>query len=179
MTINELYKLACNGDKTSEAVFLQTLTVRFRLFLYHKNINEEDAKEIVQDAMFTIIKEYKKINFETSFAAWAYNVLQNKLLNYFRKSKKHGEIISSSSDNQAGEFRTWEPDPILAPQLLDCLRKIGKINMRYARILNLHFQGYKVNEICKKLEITPNNLYVILSRARSMLASCLEKGGID
>ena len=179
MDINTLYKKARDGDKASENEFFQVLTVRFRLFLYQKNVNEEDAKEIVQDAMFTIIEEYKKIVFETSFAAWAYNVLHNKLLNYYRKSKRRSETVTSSKENPTKEYATWDPDPILAPQLLDCLRKIGKTNTRYARILNLHFQGYKVNEISEKLDITPSNLYVILSRARSMLASCLERGGID
>ena len=63
MDINTLYKKARDGDKASEYEFFQVLTVRFRLFLYQKNVNEEDAKEIVQDAMFTIIEEYKKIVF--------------------------------------------------------------------------------------------------------------------
>ncbi|MCP4631842.1 MAG: RNA polymerase sigma factor [candidate division Zixibacteria bacterium] len=179
MEINTLYKKACNGDKSSEDEFFHVLTVRFRLFLYQKGVNEEDAKEIVQDAMLTIIEEYKKIVFKTSFSAWAYNVLQNKLLNYYRKSKRRGETVSSTFENHINQYETWDSDPDLAPQLLDCLRKIGKTNTRYARILNLHFQGYKVEEICEKLDITSSNLYVILSRARSMLSSCLEKGGFD
>ena len=35
-------------------------------------------------------------------------------------------------------------------------------------------EGLSTEEICKKLKLTPNNLWVILHRARKQLKSCLE-----
>ncbi|MCP4703685.1 MAG: hypothetical protein GY865_03665, partial [candidate division Zixibacteria bacterium] len=51
-------------------------------------------------------------------------------------------------------------------------------NRRHARILNLHFLGYTTEEICSRLEITKTNMYSLLSRARSMLELCLNKGSL-
>jgi DNA-directed RNA polymerase specialized sigma24 family protein len=48
---------------------------------------------------------------------------------------------------------------------------------RHARILVMKYQGYRTAEICERMSITPNNLYVTLSRARAMLKACLEKEG--
>ena len=43
---------------------------------------------------------------------------------------------------------------------------------------NLIQQGYKSDEICRKLRVTPNNFYVILSRGRQLMKMCLEEGSI-
>ena len=64
----------------------------------------------------------------------------------------------------------------LERQLLDCLRALNRSNGRHARILNLHYQGYSVEEICRRLSLTRTNFYTILSRARTILLACLEKG---
>jgi DNA-directed RNA polymerase specialized sigma24 family protein len=50
--------------------------------------------------------------------------------------------------------------------------------VRYARALNLIHKGFKVPEICRKLNVNANHFYVILKRGRSMLKVCLETGRI-
>ena len=58
------------------------------------------------------------------------------------------------------------------------VKKIVVVNNRFARILNFHYQGYAVVEVCERLRLTSTNFYSILSRARSMLELCLEKGDV-
>jgi hypothetical protein len=67
----------------------------------------------------------------------------------------------------------------LKRQLLVCLKKLIKINPIYARAINFVHQGYKTREICEKLNITRNNFYVILTRGRHMLDTCLKTGRIE
>ena len=177
MNINALHNKAINGDRADEDRLFQSLTVRFRLFVYQRVWNEDDAKEIVQEALITITKEYKEIEFQTSFSAWAYQVLQNKISNYIRMKKSREKVVEPMPDGNP-DFAAWSPDPVLEPKLLGCLRELGRTNLRYARILNLKYQGYDVEDICRKLDIKPGNFYVILSRARSMLKQCIENGGI-
>ena len=71
-----------------------------------------------------------------------------------------------------------DTDPDLKRRLLGCLQKICRQNVRYARILNLHYQGYKTGEVCGRMDVRPATLYSVLSRARSMLEDCLEKGDV-
>ncbi|MDH4034538.1 MAG: hypothetical protein OEV80_12145, partial [candidate division Zixibacteria bacterium] len=69
-------------------------------------------------------------------------------------------------------------DPALKRRLLDCLKKIRSTNLRYARILNLQYQGFDTEDVCRRLAVTRSNLYSLLSRARTVLELCLEEGGV-
>ena len=73
---------------------------------------------------------------------------------------------------------SYTPDPELKRRLVECLRKIGRVNGRYIRILDLHFQGYTAQEISETLGTTKNSVLISLSRARSKLKVCIEQGDI-
>ena len=149
------------------------------MFARQRIWNRGDAEEAVQEALMTIYAEYKGITFSTSFSAWAYKVLNNRILNSLRK-KQHesqrvdGNICPKSVASEANVNGASD----LKRRLLDCLQRIGDRNIRYARILNLHYQGYKTDEICGRLKVKPETFYSILSRARTLLEVCLEKGDL-
>ena len=75
--------------------------------------------------------------------------------------------------------RTVTPDPILKMKLVECFEKLCKVNARYASIISLHFEGFNADEISSKIDVTVNNLYVLMSRARTMLKNCLDKGELS
>jgi RNA polymerase sigma-70 factor (ECF subfamily) len=172
MNINALHRNLVSGEGVSENELFEYLSVSFRLFAQQRIWNEQDSEEIVQDALMTIAKKYREIEFDTSFAAWAYKVLNHKMLDYFKTKKVRADANTRIVDEKLPEM-SWKPDPVLKRQLLECLRKIKG---RHARILNFHYQGYTTDEICEKLDLKSGNFYVMLSRARSMLELCLEKG---
>jgi RNA polymerase sigma factor (sigma-70 family) len=175
MIINEIYNRARAGDKSAEAELFKKLTDRFRVFAHRKVWNKEEAKEIVQNALETVISEYRQVEFSTNFSAWAHKVLENKFLAYIQTKRRQGgrdlplESAGSLTDN-------WMPDPTLKMRLLNCLKQVGRANQRYARILNLHHLGFERTEVCERLGMTVTQSYVVMSRARAMLKECLEKG---
>ena len=59
---------------------------------------------------------------------------------------------------------------------LDMVAKFGGEKQEY--VLNLHYQGFSVEEIQKRLKVTRNSLYILLHRARSMFKACLDKKGV-
>lgn len=178
MTINQLHNLAvCGGEGAEERLF-QSLSESFRLFVQQRIWNRQDAEEIVQDALATIAGKYRGIDFETSFAAWAYKTLENKILHYYR-TKRCRESKFSQISNGDLQSTPVSIDPVIKRRLLDCFKKISEVNNRYARILNLRYQGYSTEEVCTRLNATRNTVYILLTRARSMLKFCLEHGEID
>ncbi|UCD95583.1 MAG: sigma-70 family RNA polymerase sigma factor [Candidatus Zixiibacteriota bacterium] len=176
MSINTLYESAINGGTVEEKRLFDTLSVTFRLIAYQRIQNRDDADEIIQESLLNIAKNYAGMDFTVSFSAWAYKVLSNEMLRYYRNKKRRGFKVDEDPED-ANLGASWKPDPTLEPSLIKCLKKMCRANSRYARILNLKFQGYDTDDICKRLVIKSNNLYVILSRARSMLKECLEKQG--
>jgi len=177
VNIDHLYENLCHGDKTAEGELFRHLTERFRLFAELKVRDKMDAEEVVQNAVMVIARKYRAIEFETSFAAWAHKVLSNEILKYYRTKAYHDDLFMRV-ELESSPSALWNPDPDFKRRLLECIRKLCDANIRYARTLNLKYQGFDIDDICRKLKVTTENLYVILSRARSLLKLCLEKGDI-
>jgi RNA polymerase sigma factor (sigma-70 family) len=174
--LNELYALMKKGDKESENRLFKILSVRFLMSAQRRIRNYQDAQEVVQNSLLVISQKIGEIKIERSFAAWAYKTLKNCTLDYFSKSSTRckfetgeTELIMSNIENDNNLTRR---------QLLKCLKMICQKQAKYARILNLHYQGYSTEEIGIRMNITSANIYTILSRARSLLIHCLDKGNI-
>ncbi|MEE8576462.1 MAG: RNA polymerase sigma factor [candidate division Zixibacteria bacterium] len=177
--INELYQQFKDGQKQVEAALFEALSARFYLFVRQRIRNKEDAEEIVQKALLAINSELSGLEVQVSFAAWAYKVLDNRIKAYLKtvsRSKITTDLETESDRYEA--MSTERFDPELKRLLLLCLEKLGKVNRRYARTLNLKTQGFTTEEICTKLEITASNFYSLLFRARAMLAGCLHDGEV-
>ncbi|UCD16417.1 MAG: RNA polymerase sigma factor [Candidatus Zixiibacteriota bacterium] len=176
-SIAALYKYSCGGDQVSEDRLFERLSERFREFVRHRIWDEHDAEEIVQDALMVIYKSYKDITFTTSFTAWAYKVLDNRILAYIKAKKREaGRPVQRGLTDGIVATAIECEDSELRRRLLECLKKTAEANTRYARVLNLHYQGYSTGEICDRLILTRNSFYILLSRARSVLRACLKKG---
>ena len=177
MSINDLLKLAVDGDKKAENQLFEELSARFLLITRHKVENQQDCEEIVQKALTVILEQFKNIKFEVSFAAWAKKVLDHRIIDYYRSKKRHQNRITGFVEDSVSTGRR-ELDPIFKKKLLDCLKKVNAHNKQHSRMLVLKYLGYSFDEICIKLGLTRNNSYSVLSRARSMLEICLKKGDI-
>ncbi|UCC44871.1 MAG: RNA polymerase sigma factor [Candidatus Zixiibacteriota bacterium] len=175
--INRLYELAVGGDSRAEADLFAALTDRFRVFAHHKVWNSDDAEDLVQAALTVVAAEYRTIEIKTSFVAWAHTVMKYRLLGYIQKQRREK---GRTTFGETAEYLTasWTPKPDLIIQLADCLKMIGKANRRYARILNMHRLGFSRKEVCEKLEMTQQQSWVVMSRARAMLRQCIEHGDI-
>ena len=177
MSINELYSSARSGDKSAEVELFKKLTDRFLVYAHHKVWNQADAEDLAQAALTIVATEYREVHIETSFAAWAHKIMENRLLGYIQKQRREkGRKTSGDPDENLSE--SWTPNPVLRMKLLGCLKKVGSVNRRYARILNLHRIGFNRSEVCEKLDLTIQQSYVLMSRARAMLKQCLDTGDI-
>ncbi|MDH3889577.1 MAG: RNA polymerase sigma factor [candidate division Zixibacteria bacterium] len=179
MNLNDLYSAARNGDRRAEEKLFDVLTARFRLFSRQRIWDSDVSEEVVQESLLTIYKEYKTITFTSSFAAWAYKVLNNRILAQIKKGQRQASRLQPLPEGDTTVAPASEDfDPALKRRLLDCLKKIRSTNLRYARILNLQYQGFDTEDVCRRLAVTRSNLYSLLSRARTVLELCLEEGGV-
>jgi len=128
----------------------------------------------------TISREYARMTYTASFAAWACKVLDNRILAHLQKKRRENRKIDpyAEVDPEAREIGTGRDiNPELKRRLAECLRQLCRRNPRYARALNLHYQGYSTDEICDRTRTRPATLYSTLHKARAMLRECLETGG--
>lgn len=174
--MQQLVEKARNGDKVAEQELFRELSVRFRCFAAHR-LDSENADEIAQQACITVLEKYKTETFTIGFQAWAYGVLKMTVKQFGRDRGRRADKETSL----APEFE-WPqaetPHPMLRQYLLECINWLAKSFSRYARIVNLRYQGYSTEEICHKMALKPEQYYVYVGRGRSMLRDCLADKGV-
>ena len=169
-----------NGNKKSEQTLFDLLIVRFE-YLAKKRIRGEDARDIAMDACRTVIEKYETIDFDDErFEFWALKILRNKIGNYLQKKKTRDDNLGIRINHEfVALVENRESIPELKMTIEQCLRKILEGFPKYARVLNLVHQGYKTDEICRRMHIKPSYYYVLLQRCRAMLTRCLDEGTIQ
>lgn len=174
--LNNLVIKARKGDAEAEKQLFQYLRVRFEYLAKKRLLKKEDAEDIAQEACLTVLEKYKTADFHGHFNAWALKVLRNKIGNYLQGKCVRDNKVAGSIDAGALSDRVHAPnDSSSVSEITDCLRKLIAAFPRYARALNLVHQGFTTDDICRRLDIKPNNLYVILNRGRRILKECLGK----
>ena len=176
--LSDLVGRAKGGDPGAEEQLFAGRLRRFEAFTARR-VPGEAARDVAQEACITVLKKYRAESFTVGFDAWAYGVLKNTIRNHRRGARVREAVITEGTDPGREEATgPPPPDAELRLTLLDCLRKIFRVNPRYARVINLAHQGLRTGEICGRLRVKPNHYYVLLNRSRSMLKLCLETGRV-
>jgi RNA polymerase sigma factor (sigma-70 family) len=174
--IYSVLKLARGGNREAEDELFRILRVRF-ILIAKRRIGEMEAEDIAQDACITVLQKYRGLEDTDRFEPWAYSILRNKIGNILQSRQSQNIVAvdsASLAQRYAGSDTAYPPD--LKQRIMSCLMKLIKRYPIYARTLNLAHNGYKTEEICARLKITPNYYYVALNRARKMLKDCIEGG---
>ena len=168
---------------------------RYSDYLFNYTISRvrdrETAQDLVQDTFFAGLKSAENFKGEASERTWLVSILKRKIIDYYRKiNSKKGQAevkinFSSDSDSEGSWLEERVADPFdrtaedtienteLGVAIHNC---IGKLPAKQAQVFRMKtLLGYETEAICNELDITPSNLWVIIHRARTAIASCLEK----
>ncbi len=173
MKINSLYALAAKGDKNARDKIFRIMSESFALIARHRIGRKEDREDVVQEALAAVADRFDTTEIRSNFGGWCQSVLHNKIVDYYRRTERLGEQSLPNPDLETGSVGL-ETRPGFRKKLLSCFRRVLAENPRRARVMNLFYQGYEVDEICSRLDVSRASVYILLSRARSRLRSCLE-----
>jgi RNA polymerase sigma-70 factor (TIGR02943 family) len=153
------------------------------------------AEEVVQDTFVSALKNVKQFSGRSSERAWLLGILKNKIVDVYRKRNR--DPINVDGDNadisemlfdQNGSWKK-EIRPTLKQSLDSVDREefwailkkcLGLLPSRQADAFTLRTMDEQSTEnICKQLEITPTNYWVILHRARLQLSGCMKQQWFD
>lgn len=152
--------------------------------------NEDIAKDLVQDTFFAGLKSAKNFQGKSTERTWLVSILKRKIIDHYRKinSKKgQAEVRMNFYDDGENEGN-WIEDRVpqswnnqseknieneeLKSQLERCIDALPE---KYAMVFRMKtIQEFETEEICKELDITSSNLWVIIHRARTQLRRCME-----
>lgn len=163
----------------------------FRFALLRVN-DEEHAEDIVQNTFLTALKAKDSFAGLSSEKTWLFGILKNKIMEHYREKKKNQKYGLSLEDNHdpcesdfdgKGHWQSfsfhWGTDPekaVVDKELLQifwgCMNTLSP-KFRELYVLR-EIEGCDSETICSESDITPNNLWVILHRARNLLKKCME-----
>ncbi len=152
--------------------------------------NSDLAKDLVQDTFFAGLKSAKNFQGKSTERTWLVSILKRKIIDHYRKiNSKKGkaevrmnfydegenegnwleERVPQSWDNQSEKSIENEE---LKSQLESCIDGLPE---KYGMVFRMKtIQEFETEEICKELDITASNLWVIIHRARTQLRKCME-----
>ena len=154
------------------------------------------AEDAVQETFLAALKGGKTFAGRSAEKSWLVGILKNKVCDHYRKASRETSFTDMEfySDEESGRFipdgmlkdgwihelgpQEWSsPGASLDSEVFwktfhDCSTKLPK---NVAAVFNLReVDGVESKEICALLNISENNLWVMLHRARMALRHCLE-----
>ncbi|WP_347922654.1 sigma-70 family RNA polymerase sigma factor [Pontimicrobium sp. SW4] len=153
--------------------------------------DRETAQDLVQETFFAGLKSMKNFKGEASERTWLISILKRKIIDHYRKinsNKGKAEVrmnLNFDGENEGDWIEQRVADPYdktaennlenteLGLAIHNC---ISKLPTKQAEVFKMKtLLGYETETICNELGITASNLWVIIHRARTALASCMEK----
>jgi len=149
------------------------------------------AEEVVQETFVAGLRAAGQYSGKGAERAWLLGILKRKIIDFVRlRNRTSGLPLNgpeeSWSDSLFTAFGHWRADPrFLAPQPGDSLEReefwsafrdcLTRLPQRQADVFVLReLDDQESTFICKELDISASNLWVLLHRARLQLAKCLQ-----
>jgi RNA polymerase sigma-70 factor (TIGR02943 family) len=160
--------------------------------------DREAARDLVQETFLSALRARESFRGESSEKTWMFSIMKNKIVDYYRKSALEKGGPQPGHENSfdpahyfdtEGEWRAnAQPVGWTGPQdesyrskefydtLMKCLEHLTP--QRRAIFMMKYLDDLDSEEICKELQISPSNYWVIIHRAKLVLRECIEKNWI-
>jgi len=155
--------------------------------------NASLAEDLIQETFLAALKAAPSFKGNSSFKTWLTSILKRKIIDHFRKNSRKKEYsvedFSSPFIKEGIKKGSWDQDRVPSPWDEDkkadihndafmhtvdgCLSDLQE-KWRSVFVLKT-MEGLSTEEICKVMDITPSNLWVIMHRSRLQLRECMEK----
>jgi RNA polymerase sigma-70 factor (TIGR02943 family) len=153
----------------------------------------EIAEDLVQETFFAAVRTSGSFRGRSSERSWLCGILKNKICDHFRKLGRetcftdleflddelsHKFVPEGFWNHESGPFE-WKPEAEVVmhrAEFWETFRNcLSKLPQRVADVFMLReMEELETEQICRDLNISPNNLWVMLHRARMALRECLE-----
>ncbi|TAJ13952.1 sigma-70 family RNA polymerase sigma factor [Marinilabiliaceae bacterium JC017] len=154
------------------------------------------AEDLVQETFLAGLKNMAGFKGHSSEQTWLIAILKRKVVDFYRQKARNREVKLETNPQRfkkdkpmKGHWldtftpKRWDNEAQIkleSDEFMHILKRcIEKLPIKWASCFMLRImEEMKTEEICKELNITSSNLWVILHRARLQLRDCLESNWI-
>lgn len=179
-----LVKKSQTGDVESFELLISSYDKKAYNIAYRVMGNEEDAKDMAQEALLRVFRSIKDFKGQSSFSTWLYRIVTNVCLDELRRRKNDKHIsIDSTIQTENGEMHMELCSDKETPESVyerveqrELIKKaIQELNDEYRSVIVLRdIQGFSYDEISTMLECSLGTVKSRINRARSMLREKLK-----
>lgn len=152
--------------------------------------DREIAQDLVQETFLAGLKSKDNFKGQASERTWLVAILKRKIIDHYRKinsNKGKAEVrMTYNSDSETegdwleervGDVHEKNAEDSIENEELgiaihNCLDKLPEKQAKIFKMKTL--LNYETEAICNEMDITASNLWVIIHRARTAMANCME-----
>lgn len=162
----------------------------------YKTSSPENAEDLVQDTFLAAYKSIENYNNKSTPKTWLIAILNNKIIDYYRKNKVTSQVFISIDEEKANNYSdsifdengSWKSKEVIdfwntEKHLLDnplfneimekCMTELPE---KWSVAITLKYLLEKETSIiCQELGITKTNYWQVMHRAKLLLKTCIEK----
>ena len=155
------------------ALFVQ-FSPELRGFILALLPNMSRADDVFQETFLTVTRKAADFQPGTNFLAWACTIARYKVL---EAGRKRPADLQPLSEEVLESLSAVVPEPENEDRELQLLNEcLEDLHPHTRRAMELRYeQGHKPAEIARRLGWTAESVYVVLSRARAALRTCVER----
>lgn len=153
------------------------------------------AEDMVQETLLAALQSYQRFEGGSSERTWLIGILKHKIIDYYRRVSREQQVDENDPmDAEVSALfydhnrhwieelgpREWGAGPLGHVERAEfrtvLQRCLSELPPRSSSAFTLReMEEMKSDEICKVLQVSATNLWVLLHRARAHLRVCLEK----
>lgn len=183
-----------NKNKINSQKWVELYADQLFHFANSRTRNPALAEDLVQETFLSALKAQERFKGNSTEKTWLYSILKNKIIDHFRKSSTKNEknILDEEDKNSDALYHdkgSWKNKEgfittkdeasrlveskefyLILEKCLDHLPLKTQLAFKYK-----HIEDLDTKDICKELDISTSNYWVLLHRARLSLRDCLTK----
>jgi len=187
---NDYEKLAflvANAKNKNQPAFRELYEETWRPLYYHivsRVANREDAQDLLQDVYISAFDNINSLTENIAFMKWLYQIANNRVNNYFSRTKKKVDFIIDE-DDMPYALDEIESDFLTEQQLIksetseELMSVIKKLpDKQKSSLLLFYYDNFNIAEISDIFECSENVIKKRLFDARATLRRLLEATNI-
>jgi RNA polymerase sigma-70 factor (ECF subfamily) len=157
---------------TSEEI--SRLSTRFhpdyRPFAMTLTRDEDKAADLLQEAIYLVIKNHERFTQGTNLQAWIKTIIRNVFITGYRKGKRRQEISEENVPATNWANQTTEMNPAMSTLGAEEINaRIDSLPKIYRRAFRLHINGIKYKDIATMTNVPIGTAKSRVWTARNML----------
>jgi RNA polymerase sigma factor (sigma-70 family) len=168
-----------NDRKVITELYKETFSVLMSVVVRYKK-NTEEQMSLVNNSFLKILSKIDQYKVGTSFFSWVKRIVQNEVIDDFRKEKKYKELFQFTEEMGNYDRKDEEPESDSEFEAEELQSMMDTLPPATKVVFNLYaIDGYKSSEIIEELGIGYETVKWHIKEARKRLRKLIGEKSVN